>query len=330
MLQQTQVLTVIPYFRNFMARFADVRALADASEDEVLGAWSGLGYYSRARNLHRAAREIAAQGWPDTVEGLQALPGIGRSTAAAIASFCFGRRAAILDGNVRRVFARLFGVGASDAAGIAQLWAHADRAIASEALADDEVPTYIQGLMDLGATVCTRRRPACSRCPLSNRCVALEEDSIDRHPAPRKSRIVPMRTYRMLLIRQGSGFLLQRRPAQGLWGGLWCLPVLSIDDQPPIDQAWAAATASLSPGLIQPESSARPGAPIARFEHVFTHFRMLAEICVCRIAIAPLAGEDGSWVSIDPADVRAFADAPLPGPIRTLLATIAADRAGRD
>jgi A/G-specific adenine glycosylase len=169
MLQQTQVETVIPYYERFLARFPDVAALAGATEDEVLQLWSGLGYYARGRNLHAAARAVAARGgFPRTVEDLEALPGIGRSTAAAIAVFAFGRRAAILDGNVKRVLARRFGVqGGTDQ------WRLAEKLLPRHGLR-----AYTQGLMDLGATVCTRTRPACARCPVARACVARREQRI--------------------------------------------------------------------------------------------------------------------------------------------------------
>ncbi len=350
MLQQTQVATVVPYYLRFLERFPDVHALAVASVDEVLGAWSGLGYYSRARNLHRAAVIVSTHGWPDDVEGLQALPGVGRSSAAAIASFCFGRRAPILDGNVKRVFARVFGVAAADATDLALLWSHAQRCIADPSLAQADVPRYIQGLMDLGATVCTRTRAACARCPLSMRCVAFAAGTIDRFPAPRKVRTVPVRAYSMLLLRRGPQVLLERRAPRGLWGGLWSLPVLSVDGDRPLHDAWHATLQRLAPGwggCVDPDGgagaaaaaaarvanaavSARrapavPASPLAHFEHAFTHFRMQAEVWACELDTPAGTGTgrvDDSLVALDPGDTRAFADAPLPKPVRSLLTAL--------
>src|SRR6185436_4500763 len=182
MLQQTQVAAVIPYYERFLARFPDITALAEASEDEVLRLWSGLGYYARGRNLRKAAQHVVERGgFPDTPEGLAELPGIGPSTAAAIAAFCFGRSAAILDGNVKRVLARCFGVEGEKAQ-----WQ-----LANELLPRKDVETYTQALMDLGATVCTRGKPRCSNCPVAKDCVALREGRVAELPAPRKRKPLP-------------------------------------------------------------------------------------------------------------------------------------------
>src|SRR5690349_23976462 len=166
MLQQTQVAAVIPYYERFLKRFPTVEALAGAREERVLELWSGLGYYARGRNLHRAARLIAAQGFPRTAEAIAQLPGVGRSTAAAIAAFAYGERAAILDGNVKRVLSRVFGVADEKA-----LWPLAERLLPKK-----DIEPYTQGLMDLGATVCLRTNPGCARCPLSQTCIARKED----------------------------------------------------------------------------------------------------------------------------------------------------------
>src|SRR6185436_18194987 len=177
MLQQTQVAAVIPYYERFLARFPDITALASASEDEVLRLWSGLGYYARGRNLRKAAQAVVARGgFPASAEGLAQLPGVGPSTAAAIAAFAFGQRAAILDGNVKRVLARCFGIE-----GEKEQWA-----LAQSLLPARGIETYTQALMDLGATVCARTKPDCACCPVSKQCVALREDRIAELPAPRK------------------------------------------------------------------------------------------------------------------------------------------------
>ena len=214
MLQQTQVSTVIPYYGRFLERFPDVRALARASEEDVLALWSGLGYYARGRNLHRAAKRIAKYGFPQSAQTLQALPGVGRSTAAAIAVFAFGERAAILDGNVKRVLARCFAIRAERA-----LWARAEAELPRR-----DVETYTQALMDLGATVCTRANPACGRCPVATICEAHARGWQARLPAKRARRPLPQKTVTWLVQRCGDEVLVERRPSSGLWGGLWCFP----------------------------------------------------------------------------------------------------------
>src|SRR5258706_5048637 len=187
MLQQTQVSAVIPYYTRFLDRFSNVKKLAEASQDEVLRLWSGLGYYARGRNLHQAAKQIVS-GFPKTAEEIEKLPGVGRSTAAAIAVFAFGGRAAILDGNAKRVLARVFGVAAPD-------WDLAERHLPAT-----DVAAYTQALMDLGATVCTRR-PDCARCPVSRRCIARREDRVGELPTPRAKKILPLRHTTWLILK---------------------------------------------------------------------------------------------------------------------------------
>ena len=235
MLQQTQVSAVIPYFNRFIDKYPTVEALAAASEDDVLRLWAGLGYYARGRNLHRAARAIAASRFPQSSVELQKLPGVGRSTAAAIAAFAFGERAAILDGNVKRVLSRCFG---SDA----DLWKLAERL-----LPDHDIESYTQALMDLGATVCTRT-PSCDGCPVKARCVARKTGRIAELPAPRARRPLPLREVDWHVYRHDGKVLLERRPSPGIWGGLWCFPETR-----------------------RRKGKARPLAPI---EHGFTHFRL--------------------------------------------------------
>ena len=237
MLQQTQVAAVIPYYNKFVENYPSVEALAAASEDDVLRLWAGLGYYARGRNLHKAARQIAASGFPLNFLELQDLPGVGRSTAAAIAAFAFGERAAILDGNVKRVLSRVYGIE-----DLEKLWAKAERLLPQR-----DIETYTQALMDLGATVCTRT-PSCDGCPVKARCVARNTGRIAELPAPRARRPLPLRHVDWHVYRHDGKVLLERRPSPGIWGGLWCFPETQ-----------------------KRKGKARPLAPI---EHGFTHFRL--------------------------------------------------------
>ena len=312
MLQQTQVAAVIPYYQRFMARFPDVQALAAASADDVLAHWSGLGYYARARNLHAAAQAVVAQQggrFPTDSVVLATLPGIGRSTAAAIAAFSVGERSAILDGNVKRVFARHFAVeGFTGATAVqAQLWALADRLlpVVSPALTAD-MQSYTQGLMDLGANVCSRSRPRCSLCPLQDTCRALAQDRVAELPAPRPRKVRPERSSLVRLLRRPGEVLLERRPASGIWGGLWSFPE-------------AAALPAHWPGEAR------------RFEvrHVFTHFTLqltVQEHCL-PAGYTPALAEPASlhlhWHAL-PAALQLG----LPAPVRLVLEQVAAGADG--
>ena len=224
MLQQTQVATVLEYFPRFLARFPDVRALAAAPLDDVLALWSGLGYYSRARNMHRCATVVVDEHdgrFPANSAALATLPGIGRSTAAAIAAFCFGERAAILDGNVKRVLTRVLGFAGDLARGAPQreLWSAAESLLPA-----DGVEAYTQGLMDLGATLCLARRPQCERCPLAQACVARAEGAPERYPVKTKTLKRGARSHALLWLERGETLWLTQRPPQGVWAGLWSLP----------------------------------------------------------------------------------------------------------
>lgn len=226
MLQQTQVATVIPYFERFMQRFPDVQTLAAATQDEVLQHWSGLGYYARGRNLHKCAQTIVAdyQGeFPETVDELETLPGIGRSTAGAIVSLSLDRPATILDGNVKRVLTRFFGVaewpGQSKTA--QQLWQYAEALTPAKRCAD-----YTQAMMDLGATLCTRTKPECQRCPLNSECVGYIEGEPEQYPAKKPKKRLPVKSVYFLIIKNHQGILLEQRPSTGIWGGLWSFPEL--------------------------------------------------------------------------------------------------------
>ncbi len=228
MLQQTQVDTVIPYFQRFMARFPDISSLAAASLDEVLHHWAGLGYYARGRNLHRSARLIMERHggrFPEHLEQVMELPGVGRSTAGAILSLACGQRHAILDGNVKRVLARHAVIDGwpGRAAVLARLWERAEALLPRERVAD-----YNQAMMDLGAMICRRRQPDCDRCPLAGDCQARAQGRQHDYPAPKPRRTLPQRKSRLLVLRRADGaVLLQRRPPTGIWGGLWSLPELA-------------------------------------------------------------------------------------------------------
>lgn len=260
MLQQTQVGTVIPYFERFMARFPGVTQLADAPLDDVLKLWAGLGYYARARNLHRAARQIVDQHggeFPRTLDALCALPGIGRSTAGAILAQAYQLRHAILDGNVRRVLARHKGIAGwpGEPRVQAQLWSVADALLPDTRLAD-----YTQALMDLGNAVCRARAPDCIACPVAGDCIARIEKRVGYLPTPRPARERPRRTAHVLLLANAAGeILIERRAPAGIWGGLWCLPLGEHG------QAWSRLVQRV--GL--PVSEAQT---LATIHHAFTHF----------------------------------------------------------
>lgn len=262
MLQQTQVKTVIAYFKAFMARFPDLPSLAAADEQDVLQYWAGLGYYARARNLHRAAQLCMQRHGgelPRDFEALLALPGIGRSTAGAILSQAHDGRFAILDGNVKRVLSRYFAV-AGDAGSTAvtgRLWE-----LSESLLPDSRMADYTQALMDLGATVCTRSRPACERCPLAPQCLAHRDCTVAEYPGRKPRKTLPERRVHVLLLQRGNGaLLLERRPASGIWGGLHSLP--EADDLP--------AALELARQLARPATGPIALAPI---RHVFTHFKL--------------------------------------------------------
>jgi A/G-specific adenine glycosylase len=307
MLQQTQVATVIAYYERFLDAFPDVRALAEAPEDRVLERWSGLGYYRRAHHLHAAAKEIVAMHggqFPRAVETLATLPGIGRTTASAIAAFAFGACSAILDGNVKRVLARHRGVeGYPGAANVEkELWR-----IAESLLPKDEIETYTQALMDLGATICTRTAPRCDACPVARDCVARASNRIAELPSPRPRKTLPQRVVRVLVIERAGTILLEKRPAIGIWGGLWSLPELPLGEDPVAHcRTRFAARVAL-------------GEELAPIEHGFTHFRLT--IRPQRVAVRawpPRAESPGLlWLTRDDALAAA-----LPSPIRKLIARL--------
>nr|WKF58206.1 Adenine DNA glycosylase [Paraburkholderia busanensis] len=309
MLQQTQVSTVIPYYAKFLARFPDVAALAAAPVDDVMALWAGLGYYTRARNLHRCAQTVVERhggAFPRTVEELADLPGIGRSTAAAIASFAFGARATILDGNVKRVLARVFGVeGFTGEKKVENaMWTLAESLLPVNA-SDAEVSAYTQGLMDLGATLCVRGKPDCLRCPFAVDCVANVTGRQRELPAARPKKTVPTRRTWMLVLRDGNAVMLEKRPPSGIWGGLWSLPE-AADEAALAERARAFGSA----GTVS---------PLAPLTHVFTHFKLdieprLAELGHGVGVLAALGDADTAWVSLS--DLDSFG---VPAPVRKLL-----------
>ena len=305
MLQQTQVSTVLDYYPRFLARFPDVQALAAAPLDDVLALWSGLGYYSRARNLHRCAQAVVAQhggAFPNHSAALATLPGIGRSTAAAIAAFCFGERAAILDGNVKRVLTRALGFDGdlSSATEEKRLWA-----LAESLLPKRDVDVYTQGLMDLGATVCSMRKPACERCPLAARCVGYAAGAPERYPVKTRRTQRSTRSNALLWLRQGPRLLLVQRPERGVWAGLWSLPEF---DTP----AALEAAAQTWPGN---------GEWLPSFQHALTHFDWTLHTLQWTLparakqpADLPVDLPAGRWVGVQEALAMG-----LPAPVRRLL-----------
>jgi A/G-specific adenine glycosylase len=307
MLQQTQVATVIPYYNRFLARFRDVAALAAAPLDEVLRLWSGLGYYSRARNLHGAAQEIVTTHggrFPRRIEQVAALPGIGRSTAAAICVFAFGARHAILDGNVKRVLARLRGIkGYPGERQIAEsLWREAERLLPRRG-----VEAYTQGLMDLGAAICTRVKPRCVECPAHDGCIARRRGWVAALPGPRPRKKRPHKRTVMLVLTRAGEVLLEKRPVAGIWGGMWCLPE-------------AARKTDLEAYCLK-----RFGARVTEIEelamiaHGFTHFSLDIRPLRVRVsALVPQSAEPGLvWLPFEEARGAA-----IPAPVRRILAAL--------
>ena len=286
MLQQTQVATVIPYYERFMQSFPEITGLADASQDDVLHHWSGLGYYARARNLHQAAIQVRDQHagvFPSDFDTVLGLPGIGRSTAAAILSLSLQQRHAILDGNVKRVLARYCGIDGwpGKAATLDALWAAAERCTPA-----DSVANYNQAMMDLGATVCTRSSPRCDTCPLADGCVALATDRVAELPGRKPRKTKPLKSTRMLILCRGDHYYLERRPPSGIWGGLWSFPELSTADDLDDWLQQKFAVDSLAVDEWQP------------LRHSFSHFDLDIRPLLVRVADASgmVADNDsGNW-----------------------------------
>jgi A/G-specific adenine glycosylase len=290
MLQQTQVTTVIGYYQRFLEHFPDLPSLAAAPTEAVMAQWSGLGYYARARNLHACAHRVMTDhrgSFPSDPDQIADLPGIGRSTANAIAVFCFGARRPILDGNVKRLLCRCFGIEGfpGTAAVESRLWQHADALLPTR-----EVDVYVQAQMDLGATVCTRGKPACHACPVADLCIAHRDGRTADLPTPRPRRALPEREATMLVLYSADAVLLEERPPKGIWGGLLSLPELPAniaDDEVP---TYCRENLGLGLGAVSPAPT---------FTHTFTHFRL---------HVRPLLGAIASGET-----------APLPAPVRSLL-----------
>jgi A/G-specific adenine glycosylase len=301
MLQQTQVSTVIPYYRNFISRFPNLKQLADADIDEVLHYWTGLGYYARARNLHKAARLIRDQHggrFPRSIEALENLPGIGRSTAGAVLAFAFDQRQPILDGNVKRVLTRLHAIRQSPAERDTeqQLWAIADDYTPRTRVAD-----YTQAIMDLGATLCKRGQPQCAHCPFTRHCAAHAEGNPARYPVAKKRKALPEKKITMLLLkRNGSEVLLTRRPPSGIWGGLWSFPEREGHHTRDLPR-WSRESLGLN---IEIESAL----PVVR--HSFSHFRLHIRPVTARLVGASdaiMEMPDTVWYKLEHPDTRGFA-----------------------
>jgi A/G-specific adenine glycosylase len=303
MLQQTQVAAVLGYYARFLERFPDVQALAQASEDEVFTYWAGLGYYSRARNLHACARAVVAEHggqFPRSAQGLQTLPGIGRSTASAVAAFCFSERVAILDGNVKRVLTRLLGFGEdlAEARHERALWALATDLLPLRDL-EQAMPRYTQGLMDLGATVCTARSPSCLLCPLQSRCVASQAGRAQDYPVKTRKLKRTRASWWLLWGEDADGrVFIARRPAKGIWSGLHCLPVFKDEE---------ALLASL-PAARRSQAQLLPAVA-----HVLTHKDLLLHPVWVPLSQAEWS-QEGQWLLQED-----LAGIGLPAPVKKLL-----------
>jgi A/G-specific adenine glycosylase len=307
MLQQTQVATVLDYYSRFLARFPDVQTLAAAPLDDVLALWSGLGYYSRARNLHRCAQAVVADHgghFPTDAATLATLPGIGRSTAAAVAVFAAGERAAILDGNVKRVLTRVLGFGSDLALATNErrLWQRAEALLPARG-----IERYTQGLMDLGATLCSARTPRCGDCPLARQCVARREGDPARYPVKTRKMKRGARHNAMLWLIDGDRWWLTQRPSKGVWAGLWALPLFD------------------SMTALQSASAPWPGRSevLAPINHALTHFdwrldpvrhALPSRLANARRASIESALQPGQWFTRDEALALG-----LPAPVRKLM-----------
>lgn len=313
MLQQTQVQTVIPYFERFIKEFKTIKDLANASQDEVLHLWTGLGYYARARNLHKAAQQIVEQHnsiFPTDYDSVLALPGIGPSTAGAILAQAFNQPHAILDGNVKRVLTRFYAISGWPGEKKIEntLWN-----ISKQLTPDHSAADYTQAIMDLGATLCSRSKPQCPQCPISTDCLAKQQDNVRDYPTSKKRASLPIKQTTMLLLQNNNGdVLLQQRPAQGIWGSLWSLPEVSFEN------------ANISQHCeqefgIQIDSST----PLPAFRHTFSHFHLDIQPLKCKVSTYKHSIMDSTnqvWYKCQPQNQTAKADKRgLPAPVKMLL-----------
>jgi len=326
MLQQTQVSAVIEYYERFLRHFPDVESLARAPVQAVMAQWAGLGYYARARNLHACAQRIM-QDWggrfPTDSTGLATLPGIGPSTAAAIAAFCYAERAAILDGNVKRVFARYFAIEGdpTQRAIELKLWELARLALPSISACaknPEAMARYTQGQMDLGATLCTRSQPKCHVCPIEKNCAAKRTGRTEELPWPRQRKVLPTRTTGMLIACKTGHILLEQRPESGIWGGLWSLPEFDANLSPEHACTRLGVTASSLE-------------PLTPFLHVFTHYRLTISPVLAHVSSTtrsarrslspPLSTATLKWIELEHLSALG-----LPAPVRKLLDGLRTDR----
>ncbi len=294
MLQQTQVNTVIPYFNRWMQSFPTIEALAEASNDQVMAHWQGLGYYARARNLHQAANYIRTLGkFPATLAELLLVPGVGRYTAGAVMSFAYDQYGPIVDGNVRRLYARYFAISGVTSSSVVdkQLWLLAEQLTPSQ-----DCKSFAQGLLDLGATLCKPRQPLCEQCPLAASCQALLQNRVNELPTPKPKKIVPVKEGHFIWLQQGEQLYLQKRPAPGIWASLWSLPQLTAD----------------APLLQQARKQ-------GEFVHQFTHYKLNATVWQLDQSLAAQVQQvqeqaPASWYSL-----TQLAEVGLPAPIRTFI-----------
>lgn len=307
MLQQTQVNTVIPYYVRFMQEFPTISSLAQAPLDTMLALWSGLGYYSRARNLHRSAHILMQdyQGqFPDTRELIQRLPGIGRSTAAAITIFAYGKRDAILDGNVKRVLARYFGIAGYPGESKIQnlLWEKAEESLPAN-YREGRIETYTQALMDLGATVCIRRTPLCATCPLQQHCVAYKENRVAQFPAVKPRKPLPKKETVFLILMHQQKLLFEKRPSSGIWGALWCPPEIEtgVDAAIYCQHHWG----------IKVQSPIE----LPTIDHQFTHYKLRIHSQLLKV-VSNNHVQQNQFIWIKPSDALEQA---IPAPVRKLL-----------
>ncbi|CAA0078555.1 Adenine DNA glycosylase [BD1-7 clade bacterium] len=317
MLQQTQVATVIPYYLKFMSSFPTLESLAAASEDQVLHHWSGLGYYSRARNLHKTARMVVEDMggmFPVDLDGMVSLPGIGRSTAGAILAIASGKQTAILDGNVKRVLARYHAVDGwpGKTPVLNELWGYAESYTPKARVAD-----YTQAMMDLGATICTRSKPVCDQCPVQENCEALASGTPTNYPGKKPKKVLPVRTTCMVVVQDGEALFLNKRPPTGIWPGLWSFPEIEslTDSETPnvtdVAEQWCAAKQ-----LQVIRAELLPG-----FRHTFSHYHLdiqILHVTTNDHSAAVMESERGLWYNVDAPETIGLA-APVSRIVKALL-----------